>query len=205
MNLREIAGMERVAQRHGLDTARQPIDRAADPWLARYPFFQDALRHGEATFRTLPDYVRTVALKRVTIDLAERAIASRTLDDVRVSFIELSTNAVNEVVQRYLGGQDSGGEATDDRPAASRQTPLPPVPNLNYPLVARPPCLLRPDSNAFLDGWMRFFSYASRGDPTIPLLAVNWRDFHDRLGTLRDSMSGPHKYAHRNFGEPPQA
>ena len=180
--------MERVVRPHWLDTAHQPMGRAPAPWLACYPFFQDALHGGESTFRALPDYARAVVLKRITIDLKERAIASNALDEVRVSFIELATNAVNEVVQRYLGRQEAGGNGPDDDPTASLQDRFPLLRNLDYPLVARPPCLLRPGHHAFLDGWMRFFAYTSRGDPTIPLLALDWLDFHDRLRTLRDPV-----------------
>jgi hypothetical protein len=41
--------------------------------------------------------------------------------------------------------------------------------------------LLSPGKGIFLDGWQRFFTYLSRDDKTIPLLAVDWPVLYERL------------------------
>ncbi|QIE29783.1 hypothetical protein [Caballeronia sp. SBC2] len=184
MNLRENIKAERVSRINPLASARRPVDRAPGAWLACYPIFQDALRSGETTFLALPDYAKSVALRRATIDMAERAIASATLDEVHVSFVELCMHSVSEVVEDYLGSTNNGANALLVGSAMSPQGSAEQFAPTGYPLIARPPCLLRPGHHVFLDGWMRFFSYRSCGDRTIPLLAIDWLDFHDRLREL---------------------
>lgn len=182
MNLREKTGTERAVRINRLADARQPIDRVPGLWLACYPIFQDALRSGETTFRALPDYAKSVALRRTSIDMAEQTIASTTLDEVHVSFIELCTRSVREAVEQYLGSEDNEASASLDICATSRLSLAERFAPISYPLIARPPCLLRPGRHIFIDGWMRFFSYVSRGDLTIPLLAIDWLEFHSQLG-----------------------
>jgi hypothetical protein len=180
MNLREHAGMERAARINRLVSVRQPIDRVPGPWLACYPIFQEALRSGETTLGTLPDYAKSVVLRRTSIDLADQAIASATLNEIHVSFIELSTHFVSEAVKHYLGSEDD--EANYSRTGLVTSTSLADRnTHVIYPLIARPPCLLHPGRHVFSNSWMRFFAYQSRGDLTIPLLAVDWLDFHHRL------------------------
>src|SRR5471030_3138322 len=111
MNLKENIKTERVSRTGRLTEARRPVGRVPSAWLACYPIFQDALRSGETTFRALPDYAKSVALRRTTIDVAEQAIASTTLDEVHVSFVELCTQSVSEAVEDYLGSTDNGANA----------------------------------------------------------------------------------------------
>ena len=183
-NLREHDGMESVLCTGPLAFAREPINRAPGPWLACYPVFQDALGSGETTFRALPDYARSVALRRTSIELAEHAIATATLNEVRVSFVELCTQSVSEAVEDYLVKQKGARPVLAHCTAESRPSLVEYIPDIALPLIARPPCLLRPGRHIFADGWMRFFSYSTRGDRTIPLLAIDWLDFHERLGAL---------------------
>lgn len=182
--MRENIKTERVSRINPLASARRPVDRVPGPWLACYPIFQDALRSGETTFRALPDYAKSVALRRATIDMTEQEIASTTLDEVHVSFVELCTQSVSEAVEDYLGSTDNGANALLVGSAISPQGPAEQFAPTSYALVARPPCLLRTGRHVFLDGRMRFFSYRSSGDRTIPLLAIDWLDFHDRLKEL---------------------
>lgn len=182
MNLSEIVERERLVRTDRLDTASQPVGRVPGRWLACYPIFQDALRLGETTFRALPEYARLVTLKRTTVD-AEQTIASRILDEVRVSSIEICTRSVNGAIQAYLA------KCAEDRNLHTDSLPTPledlaaQLPIVNAPLIERPPCVLHPGQGIFLDGWTRFLSYRARGDLTIPLLAIDWPDFHERLAT----------------------
>lgn len=176
--------MESVLRNGRLAFALDPIDRAPGPWLACYPIFQHALGSGETTFRALSDHARSVALRRTSIDVAEHASAAAILNEVRVSFVELCTQSVIEAVQDYLGKQKGERVVLVDSAAESRPNRGERISHMTPPLLARPPCLLRPGRHIFVDGWMRFFSYSTRGDPTIPLLAIDWLDFHDRLATL---------------------
>jgi len=188
MNLREIVGVGETVLPDQLTPLHQPAGRVPGPWLACYPFFQDELRCGETTFGALPESARQLALSRTTIDVAEQAAASNILDRVCVSFIELPTHSVDEIVQSYLGNQEANGHARGDHHTTLRESLAPQSRMTDYPGIARGPCLLRPGRHIFLDGWMRFLSYRSRGDRTIPLLAIDWLDFHHRLsGLLQDA------------------
>ncbi|MGF6775848.1 hypothetical protein [Paraburkholderia sp. GAS334] len=184
MNLRENIKTERVSRTDRLTEARRPVGRVPSAWLACYPIFQDALRSGETTFRALPDYAKAVALRRSGIDMAEHAVASTTFDEVPVSFIELCTQFLSEAVEDYLGSAGNGAKGSVVGSAMSPQSRSEPIAPVSYPLIARPPCLLRPGRHIFIDSWMRFFAYQSRGDLTIPLLAIDWLDFHGRLEGL---------------------
>ncbi len=161
--------------------AREPIHRAPGPWLACYPIFQDALASGETTFDALPEYARSVAVQRTCVGMAEQAIAATILNEVRVSFVELCTRAVTEAVEDYLAKPKGEHAPLATWIAESCRDPVENIPDIALPLIARPPCLLRPGRHIFLDSWVRFFSYRARGDLTIPLLAIDWLDFHDRL------------------------
>jgi hypothetical protein len=185
MNVRDIVGMEGIVPGNRLAAVRQPIGHVPGSWLAS-PIFKDALCYGEGAFGALPVYAKLVALRRTTIDVPEHAIASRVLDNVCVSFIELSTDFVNKAVDSYLGRRQTEGNPSSGGVPPSSES-LVGIPAIDYPLIARPPCLLQTGRHVFLDGWMRFFSYRARGDLTIPLLALDWLDFHDRLGTNRRS------------------
>ncbi|WP_133062306.1 hypothetical protein [Paraburkholderia hospita] len=178
-------GMESDLRSVRLAFAREPIHRAPEPWLASYPVFQDALGSGETTFRALPDYAKSVALGRTSTDFVEQATAAAILDEVRVSFVELCTKSVSDAVDEYLGKLKGERAVVVDSVEESRPDLVGHISNIALPLIARPPCLLRPGRHMFVDSWMRFFSYCKRGDLTIPLLAIDWLDFHDRLGVLR--------------------
>jgi len=187
MNLREIVEMDRIVGTDRLSTLRQPVGRGPGPWLACYPLFRDALSRGETTFQALSESARRLVLGRTTVDMGEQAIASNILDDVCVAAIELATDAVDQIVNGYLGGQEANGNGASGRSSASLLRGVTPgFAATDYPLIARPPCLLRPGHHVFLDSWMRFLSYRSRGDRTIPLLAIDWLDFHHRLSALAD-------------------
>jgi hypothetical protein len=183
MNLREIVGVDYVVRANRLAATCQPIGHLPGIWLASYPIFQDALCCGETAFGALPAYAKLIALKRTTIDMAEQATASKVLDDLGVSFMELSTDFVSEAVDSYLGRQQAEINAASHGFIPSLEVLAEQTPALDYPSTARPPCLLRPGRHIFIDGWMRFFSYRARGDLTIPVLAIDWLDFHGRLGT----------------------
>lgn len=169
--------------------ARESIHHAPGPWLACYPIFQDALCSGETTFQALPDYARSVALRRTSIGIAEQAIAAAILKEVRVSFVELCTQSVTEAVEDYLEELKGERAVLVDCTAKSSPDLVEHIPDIALPLIARPPCLLRPGRHIFVDSWMRFFSYSTRGDLTIPLLAIDWLDFHDRLAALPPSSA----------------
>lgn len=159
----------------------QSSDRVPSLWLTCYPIFREALRDGETIFRTLPEHVKLAALNRTTINVVEQAIESKILDDVGASYIELGTGSVDEAVQSYLTGQTEREDSNASRACTSLDDVAAQIPAMNYPLTARPPCVLRPGKGVFLDGWMPFFTYRARGDQTIPLLAIDWLDFHERL------------------------
>lgn len=185
MNLREAIEAEHPTQASGLAIVRQPIGHVPSSWLVSYPIFQEALCYGQTVFGALPTYTKLVALKRTTVDMAEHAIASKVLDNVSVSFIELSTDSVSKVANSYLGKRHTARNTSRSGDAPPSLESLGEIAVIDYPSIARPPCLLRTGHHVFLDGWMRFFSYRARGDLTIPLLAIDWLDFHDRLGTNR--------------------
>lgn len=183
MELREIVGAECEVRTRRPAAVRQPSGRIPSPWLACYPTFEDALRGGETTFSALPHHAMLVALKQTTVEMAERAIASKALDDVSVSFVELATDCVSDIVEHYLSQQEVGEKTSDRGLTASLEGLSGQLPAMTWPLNARPPCLVRPGHHVFSDGWMRYFLYCSRGDLTIPLLAIDWLDFHHRLST----------------------
>ncbi len=153
--------------------------RVAGQWLACYPTFQDALRCSETSFGKLPRHARMVALKRTTEDAVADAAAAAVLDDVGASYVELSTSLVEDAVERYLTNSHMvcNNKLLDDLAEH--------IVGTNQPHIARPPCVLQPGQGIFLDGWMRFFSYRARGDKTIPLLAIDWTCFQERLCSIR--------------------
>ena len=184
MNLRELQQQKRTVTVDGLFEEFRPVGCVSPSWLACYPIFQDALHCGETTFRKLPLHAKLVALKRTTEDAAEQAIASSILDDVGASFVELSTGLVEDAVRRYLSMQP-GSENWHATPNTTSLDDLArQIVGIQQAHVSRPPCVLRPGQGIFLDGWMRFFSYRARSDKTIPLLAIDWINFHQRLCPL---------------------
>ncbi|WP_261541643.1 hypothetical protein [Burkholderia multivorans] len=182
MNLIERVGAERTVWTDRVATTRHSIGRVPGSWLASYPVFEEALRNGEATFSALPDFAKRVVLKRVAINEGAR-YTSKILGDVRVSFNELSTDAVSAVVDSYLGKQQLGN-ASSDGLATSLESLAEWTSATDYPLIERSPCLLRTGHHVFLDSWMRFFSYRARGDRTIPVLAIDWLDVYHKLSAL---------------------
>lgn len=187
MNLREPEYLERAVRSDRPASARQPVGSTPARWLACYPIFHDALQYGETTFRTLPEHAKLVALKRMTGDVADHAIAPTILDEVRASFIELHTGSVDEAAQRYLAKHAERGKSHAGHRSVSLEELAAQIPATNDPRIARPPCVLRPGEGIFLDGWMRFFSYRARGDRTIPLLAIDWPVFYERLASSNRS------------------
>lgn len=175
---------ERTDPVHLLAATPGSLDCVPGRWLACYPMFQDALQRGETSFRRLPRHVKLVALKRTTVDAAEQAIALTILDDVGASFVELSTGLVEDAVEYYFALQTDKLISHSVRNNASLDDLAQRITRINQPRAARPPCVLRPGQGIFLDGWMRFFSYRARGDKTIPLLALDWTNFHERLCSL---------------------
>lgn len=164
-----------------------PVDSGLSPhrtggqlrgaWLSCYPTFNHALQHAETHFRALPAYAKLPVLKRMT---GAQPSCSASLNDIRVAYVEISTACVVEAVERYL---TSGmrGEGIERGLSASLETVAAQFAPTAIPLVARPPCLLSPGKGVFLEGWARFFAYWSRGDKTIPLLAVDWPVLYERL------------------------
>ena len=184
MNLRELKQQKRAVMVDGIVKDSRSVGCVSPSWLACYPIFQDALQSGETSFRKLPLHAKLVALKRTTEDVAQQAIGSTILDDVGTSFVELPTCLVEDAVQRYLSMQTGSANWH----ATSNTTLLDDlareIVGVHQPHVARPPCVLRPGQGIFLDGWMRFFSYRARSDKTIPLLAIDWINFYQRLYPL---------------------
>ncbi len=184
MNLRELKQQKRAVTVDGIVKESRSVGCVSPEWLTCYPIFQDALQGGETTFRKLPLHAKLVALKRTTEDGAGQAIASRILDDVAASFVELSTGLVEDAVRQYLSMQpDSANCHATPNTTLLDDLALEFV-GVHQPHVARPPCVLRPGQGIFLDGWMRFFSYRARSDKTIPLLAIDWINFYQRLYPL---------------------
>ncbi|MGY6164137.1 hypothetical protein [Paraburkholderia strydomiana] len=159
----------------------RPVGYVSPSWLGCYPIFQDELRGGETTFHKLPLHAKLVALQRTTADAAEQAIASTILDDVGASFVELSTGLVEDAVRRYLSMQPESANRHATPMTSSLDELASQMVGVQLPRVSRPPCVLRPGQGVFLDGWMRFFSYRARSDKTIPLLAIDWINFYERL------------------------
>jgi hypothetical protein len=183
-NLRELVQPERTDPAHLLAATLGSFDCVPGPWLACYPMFQDALQRGETSFRRLPRHVKLVALKRTTVDAAEQAVALTILDDVGASFVELSTSLVEDAVECYFALQTGDLISHSMRNNTSLDDLAEQITRINQPHAARPPCVLRPGPGIFLDSWMRFFSYRARGDKTIPLLAIDWTNFHERVCSL---------------------
>jgi hypothetical protein len=151
-------------------------------WLVRYPLFRDALRHGVMPFGSLPLQARTVVANRLAAKGLAGHAAQWRVSDVCVAFVELPMDLVDNAVRDHLpafgGDTESGDEAALSVVIGETRT--------RYPFVARPPCLLMPGPGVFLDGWMRFLVYRTRGDITVPLLAVDWLDLYARLSRVLD-------------------
>jgi hypothetical protein len=158
---------------------------ASDAWLVRYPLFREALLHGAMPLRALPSQARAVVAKRVFTGDGAREIAGsagrHVVGDVRVAFVELPMTLVEEAVRQHRepdGRAPGQGEEHADLDAAIGET------RLHYPRVARPPCLLMPGQGVFLDSWMRYFVYRTRGDITVPLPAVDWFTLYERVSRM---------------------
>lgn len=96
----------------------------------------------------------------------------------------MSTRLVEDAVEHYLAMQTDSKNSYAIRNNTLLDDLAEQMVGINLPHVARPPCVLRPGQGIFLDGWMRFFSYRARGDKTIPLLAIDWVNFHERLCSI---------------------
>ncbi|MFM0308367.1 hypothetical protein P0D71_11295 [Paraburkholderia sp. RL17-383-BIF-A] len=181
MNLRELQQHKRAVMVDGIVKESRPVGCASPSWLACYPNFQDALRGGETSFRALPHFAKLPVLKRTATNTEAQAVfTSVTLNEVRAAYVELSTTCVVEAVESYLSvGMHS--ENLQSIRSSILDTIAAQFPHATVPQVARPPCLLSPGKGIFLDGWQRFFTYLSRDDKTIPLLAVDWPVFYERL------------------------
>ena len=186
MNLREMTRPERAVPYRKLDS-NHTDSRVPSDWLACYPLFQQALAQGSTCFGALPFAVKLAAFKRVIGEPRDYATIAPLLNDIGASYVELPTHSVEAVVRHYLGEQagSAAAQAADltaqfDELAAQMPAPC-------YLDAPRPPCLVSPGGAVFLDGWMRFFTYRSRGDLTIPLLAVDWPRFVERLQALDET------------------
>jgi hypothetical protein len=180
MNPREIQQVE-FAERSNLHHASTRSEaHTPSNWLANYPIFRDALHHGETSFGKLPRQAKLVAIRRTTSEVAETAFISTAFDEVGASFVELHTEVVEAAVQHFLASQQNNVAARLDEISLQDA-------GIQHPFVARQPCLLSPRNGIFLDSWMRFFAYRSRKDKTIPLLAVDWPAFYERLSQGGDS------------------
>jgi hypothetical protein len=150
---------------------------SSDIWLVRYPLFREALFHGAMPLGALPPQARAVIARRVFAGGAAGDIAGSSarhvVSDVRVAYVELPMTLVDEVVRAHCT-LDEGANLD----AAIGET------RLHYPRVARPPCLLMPGQGVFLDSWMRFLVYRSRGDITVPVLAVDWFTLYERIARM---------------------
>jgi hypothetical protein len=175
--------MELAVRTNRWASARRPVERAPAPWLACYPFFQDALPGSETRLGALPDFVRRVALERLG-GADYSSVPGSALDEVRASYLELRCTRVAEEVRRYLSD-------TEDTLTASRgssdalEVLAAEMPRMLVPPVARPPCLLSSGTGIFLGGWARFVAYWYRRDPTIPLLAVDWPILYEHVAPYR--------------------
>jgi hypothetical protein len=180
-NLRELMDAECPERIESPIVAPHPSPKRATAWLACYPLFQDALMHGLTSLGALPKHARQVVLERTPVHLAERAQASTLLDDVGASYIELATSRVEEAVRGFLAAQTGRARPQEADCATTLEELATQVPSIDCPRFARPPCVLQPGNGVFLDGWMRFFAYRARRDPTIALVAVDWPDVYRRL------------------------
>lgn len=164
---------------------------SSDTWLVRYPLFREALFHGAMPLGALPPQARAVVAKRVFAGDGARDIAGSAalhlVSDVRVAFVELPMSLVNQAVHDHCAPG-----ADDD---ASLKTTIGET-RLHYPRVARPPCLLMPGQGIFLDSWMRFLVYRSRGDITVPVLAVDWFTLYERIARVLESDDAASPYLH---------
>jgi hypothetical protein len=178
---------EKPAPIVSLTIPRRSVNSILSEWLLSFPTFHDALQHGETSFQALPYCAKLPILKRTATDMDPLAVTSAILNEVRASYVELSTICVVEAVESYL----SAG-AHREKLQSVRSTGLEAVaaqfPATTVPLVARQPCLLSPGKGIFLDGWARFIAYWSRNDKTIPLLAVDWPTVYERLSQSRDFL-----------------
>lgn len=181
MNLGEDKSARRSVWADRTAESLQPVGPVRSLWLTCYPIFQDALRHGETTFRMLPQSAKFAAINHVFTDSAEQIIASAILDDIRVAYVELSTPCVVEAAERFFVAPTTDSTFRANASCMSLCDLALQIPFMNYPSIARPPCVLRPGVGIFLNSWMRFFGYWTRGDRTIPLLAVDWPNFFERL------------------------
>jgi hypothetical protein len=141
-----------------------PPSRTVAPWLEVYPIFRDELAQNRTTFSALPACAKLTALQQGPTGQSTIAGA---LDNVSVSLIELDTCSVEATMLRYW-------------PAQTRRYAVPAI-AASSTRPKRSPCLLRPGYGLFDDSWTQFAAYCERGDATIPLLAVDWLDFHLRL------------------------
>jgi hypothetical protein len=180
MNLREMTRPERAIPYRKLGD-QDANSRVPSDWLACYPVFQEALEHASTRFGALPLVVKQVALRRFGCEPGDYQTIAPTLDDVGASYVELSTHRVDAVVRQYLGEPAGCDGAQAAKIAAQLDELAVLMPGTRDPEAVRPPCLLSPGRAVFLDGWMRFFTYRSRGDLTIPLLALDWPRFVERL------------------------
>jgi len=183
MNLREMTRPERAVPYRKQDS-NDTDSRVPSDWLACYPHFQQALVQGSTCFGALPIAAKLVAFKRVTGDARDYETVAPQLNDIGVSYVEASTDCVEAVVRQYLGEQGRAGAAQAAELSAQLDELAAQLPTQRHPDVARPPCLVSPSGAVFVDGWMRFFTYRSRGDLTIPLLAVDWPRLVERLQVL---------------------
>ncbi|MEK6346062.1 MAG: hypothetical protein V4764_01185 [Burkholderia sp.] len=177
MNLRDHHRLIAMTER------QRPSSPPTSSWLMRHTAFREALQRAETDFGTLPEHVRAPALKRM--GWAEPVPAAR-FGAVRAAYVELSTASVVDSVGRYLTAGMWCDDLEGHRVAIHEAVAAPAAPAA-LPL-ARTPCLLGTGSSIFLDCWSRFFVYWSRGDATIPLLAVDWPTLYARMAAVEPPL-----------------
>jgi hypothetical protein len=141
--------------------------------------FRDELEQGRTTFSALPARAKLMALRHGKT--AESAIPTA-IDCVNVSLIELNACSVEAAMLRYFSGPlyrqpaDTRGESSQPQQIGATGH-------------ERLPCLLRPGYGLLADSWPHFITYCERGHTTIPLLAVDWLDFHHQLRASQTTRS----------------
>jgi hypothetical protein len=183
MNLREMTRPERAVPYRKQDS-NDTDSRVPPDWLACYPHFQQVLAHGSTCFGALPFAAKLVAFKRVLGTARDYETVAPQLNDIGAAYVEVTTHGVEAVVRQYLGEQAGANAAQAAELTAQLDELAAQMPAQHRVHEARPPCLVSPGGAVFVDGWMRFFTYRSRGDLTIPLLAVDWPRLVERLQAL---------------------
>lgn len=132
--------------------------------------FRDELEQGRTTFSALPARAKLTLLRHGFP--AETTIPTA-LDSVNVSFVKLNAGSVEAAMLRYFPGPSCRRASNAKHESVWPQ-------KIDATRREGSPCLLRPGYGIFVDSWSQVATYCERGDTTVPLLAVDWLDFHNR-------------------------